>query len=686
MKKLGKLLLNPWCALITLGLLLSLRITDTPFVESVRLRYFDTLITTKAPIENNVYTVDIDDAALEKLGQWPLPRGEYAQIIHDIYQRNAGLVVLNVLMPEPDRMREDSELAAVMKRYPVLLVSSLGEKNRNTPRETGAAILNSEYQNQILSYPGITSNIMFLEKSAVGVGTINTLPEIDGVVRRIPLLARVGDTLYPSLSMEVIRVAAGDENFQVKLFPGGVEKMRIPAFGPIVTDQLSRVWIDWSQQHQKVSVTQLPKDFGGAIVIVGATAAGIANPVPTAAGAVWPHHVQASVIGTLANGVNIQRPDYADGVEILAAALAGVLLLLLSRWVYVGLATMLTLIAAGIWGSRYLFDQYLWLFDSTFFVVAVVLVGLHCYGVKFVYEFLQKMQIKKQFGGYVSPVIVERLQKNPELIKLGGENRELSIIMTDMRNFTALGESYGDRVEEFTATMNRYMTAIADPIMKNQGCLIKFIGDASLHVHGAPLDDHKHAVSAVKTALDMLKAVEQFNQELIAEGRPPVGMGVGVNTGVTLIGNIGAKTRFGYDVLGDSVSLAARLEGQSKPYGVKIVIGPTTAEQAKDEFFLIKLDNIAVKGKKVGVDIYTVVDELNTAPKDYWTAREEHNRMLEYYCQQKWASATAKIAALRGCFDGQLDHYYDMMLNRITELEQANLPPDWDCVYRASSK
>lgn len=681
-----KILLSPWTALITLSLMLLIRVSDPALVESIRLRYFDTLILSKPAQPNNIWTVNIDEQALNQRGQWPLPRAEWSKIIPDLYARNAGLVILNVLMADADRMHQDAVLAATLKKYPVILINTTGDQNKNVARNPGAAIINSEHQDQIIQYPGIIANVPVLENAAVGVGTVNTLPELDGVTRRMPLVASVQGELYPSLALETLRVLAGDSNFQIKLQPGGVEKLRVPQFGTISTDNLSRIWIDWSQQNRTTTLDQLPADFQGAVVIVGVTAAGVANPVATAQGAVWPQDLQSSVIGTLVNGVTIERPDYADGAEIMLIALCGVLLILLTRWTYIGLAATVILAVVGAAGSHWLYQQHLWLFDATAFEVTMVLVALHAYGVKFVSEFLQKQQIKRQFGGYVSPVIVERLQQNPELIRLGGESRELSIVMTDMRNFTALGESYGDQVEEFTNTMNGYMTAISEPIMQNQGCLIKFIGDASLHVHGAPLDDADHAINAVQTALDMLKAVEQFNQQLAAQGRPPVGMGVGINTGITLIGNIGSRARFGYDVLGDSVSLAARLEGQSKPYGVKIVIGPVTAAQAASKFFLIKLDDIAVKGKKQGVEIFTVVDTQQSASRNHEIALDSHNQMLKYYSEQKWSSAEARIAALRGSFNGQLDSYYDMMLNRITDLRKSDLPADWDGIYRSNTK
>jgi adenylate cyclase len=667
-----KLLLSPWTALLTLTLVIGIRIADPTFVESVRLRYFDTLITSKAPTDNNIYSVNIDEASLDKYGQWPLPRVNYAEIIEDLYRRNAGIVVLNVLMAERDRTGGDRDLAAVLKHYPVILPSVPSDKTKNAPRVPGSAVLGPEWLDQIVQYPGLIANVPQLENSAAGVGIVNTLPEVDGVNRRLPLIVSVDGKLYPSIALETLRVAAGDSTFQVKLVEGGVEKMRIPKFGPVTTDNLGRVWIDWSQQNKQVSLTNLPKDFGGAIVIVGPTAAGIGNPVPTSKGAVWPHDVQAAVIATMANGVVIQRPDWADGAEILALVVAGIVLLFLTRWTYVGLLSGVGIVVISILGSRLLFSNYLFLFDATMVAGGIILVMLHAYGIKFVSEFLQKQQIKKQFGSYVNPTIVERLQKNPEFIKLGGERKELSIVMTDLRGFTTLGESFGDDVEGLTQIMNDYMTALSIPVLANDGTLIKFIGDASLHVHGAPLDDEHHARTAVKTALAMIKAIEDFNVELTASGRPPVGMGAGVNTGETLIGNIGAKSKFGYDVLGDSVSTAARLEGQTKSYGVLLIIGPKTAELVKDDFPVVWLDNIAVKGKTIGLDIYAIGK----------TVGYKHEEYKKEYLRGNWTKALKWAKELAVDPEVEIQHYYEKMIDRLVE----GVPANWDGTYHATSK
>ena len=666
-----KLLLSPWTALLTLALVLCIRVADPAFVESVRLRYFDTLITSKAPTDNNIVTVDIDEAGLDKYGQWPLPRSEYAKIIKDLYDRGAGLVVLNVIMADSDRTGGDGNLAAALKKYPVVLVNVPSDKDKNTPRNPGSAVMGPEWMENIVNYPGVIANVPVLENAAAGIGTVNTMPEVDGVNRRIPLVVASNDKLYPSLSMEVLRVAAGDSTFQVKLNEWGVEKMRIPKFGPIATDELGRIWIDWSQKSHAYSITKLPDDFKGAVVLVGPTAAGISNPLPTSIGAVYPNVAQAAVLGTMFNNVTIQRPDYADGLEIVAILAAGWLLLFLTRWTYVGLASVVVLVVGGVVGSHYAFTNFLFLFDATAFTVGTVLVALHAYGVKFVSEFLQKQQIKKQFGSYVNPTIVERLQQHPELIKLGGEKKMLSVVMTDMRNFTALGESYGEAgVEDFTKVMNSYMTALSIPVLKNDGTLIKFIGDASLHIHGAPIDDPDHARRAVQTALEMIEAVKGFNTELAALGKPPVGMGAGVNTGEIVVGNIGAKSKFGYDVLGDPVSLAARLESQTKGYGVLMIISENTARLVKDHFPLWELDNIAVKGKKEPVRIFAIHDET-----------EQHRQFIELYYAGEWKKALTLIPL---CINAtpDMDKYYHAMEERL----RGGCPKDWNGYYVATSK
>ena len=403
---LKKILLSPWTALLTLVLVVGIRVADPTFVENVRLKYFDELITSKAPTENNIYTVNIDEDTITKYGQYPFPRDVYAKIIEDLYKRNAGLVVFNVLLSEPDRFGKDHVLAETMNKFPVILPNTPENKNKNTPRNPSTAVIKNEYANQITQYAGILANIPTLESRAAGTGTIHTDPENDNVVRRMPLVIAVDGVVYPSIAMEALRVAAGDSTTQIKLNENGVEKMRIPKFGPITTDDKGRVWIDWSQQSKSVSAADLPKDFAGAVVIVGVAATGLGNPVPTPVQGTWPQDVQAAVLGTMFNGVTIQRPDYADGAEILALIGFGLLLIFLSRWTYVGICATVVIVGAVVPGTMYAFTNWLILSDATAISFGLILVALHTYGVKFVSEFLQKQAIKKQFAGYCSKEVV----------------------------------------------------------------------------------------------------------------------------------------------------------------------------------------------------------------------------------------------------------------------------------------
>jgi adenylate cyclase len=679
---LKKILTSPWTALLTLALVVGIRIADPTFVESVRLRYFDTLIVNKDPTFNNIVTVNLDEATLDKYGQWPLPRAEYAKIVKNLYDRGAGLVVLNVLMAEPDRTGGDAVLAYALKNYPVILGSVPSQKTKNHPRNPGSAVLGPEFLDQIVEYPGLIANVSVLENSASGIGIVNTLPEVDGVNRRMPLIVTVDGKLYPSMSMETLRVAAGDSTFQVKLFEGGVEKMRIPKFGPVSTDTLGRVWIDWSQQNRSFSLTSLPKDLEGAIVIVGPTAAGIGNPLPTSKGAVWPHDVQAAVIGTMMNGVTIQRPDWADGAEILALVVAGIALLFLTRWVYVGLASGVIALGVLFPLSQYLYTTNLWLFDITALGGGIVLVLLHAYGVKFVSEFLQKQAIKKQFAGYCSKEVVELLQKDPDLIKRG-VRKDVSVMFSDLRGFTPIGEHYGDDVAGLGKYMNGYMDAISQPMLDNKGMVIKYVGDASMHIHGAPIEDPNHARTIVKVGLEMLDRVDEYTKLMEAQGLPPAAMGWGCNTGIGFIGEMGSTERHSYDILGDMVSTAARLEARCKAYGVLCIIGAETYNRTKDDFFYLLLDNLQPKGKTVADLIYTA---LRTRGVDYSKDKAQHEEMHALYKAKKFDEAAAMCKKLKGNFGGQMDKYYKIWIERCDFMKQQDLGPNWNGEFIAHEK
>ena len=339
-----------------------------------------------------------------------------------------------------------------------------------------------------------------------------------------------------------------------------------------------------------------------------------------------------------------------------------------------------------MYASYYLFQTQNLLVDGFIPASFLVVIGLLRYIVKFLDEFLQKQAIKKQFAGYASPTVVKLLQENPDMVKKGVK-KPVSIVFSDLRGFTPLGESFGDDVQGLTRIMNGYMDAITQPVLDSNGMIIKYIGDASMHIHNAPIDDERHAHTAVQCGLDMLKAVEKFNEEVILpEGRPPVGMGAGINSGLGYVGEMGSTQRHSYDVLGDSVSTAARIESKCKEYGCVLLVGEPTYEATRDDFFYLKIDDLQVKGKSVGLSIYTVLPDPGMALPQYEQSREIHDLMHKHYREQDFTRAGEICTLLKGKFDGQMDGYYDMWMERCAYMQTQDLPKDWNGVFIASSK
>jgi len=340
---------------------------------------------------------------------------------------------------------------------------------------------------------------------------------------------------------------------------------------------------------------------------------------------------------------------------------------------------MFFFVIASIYGTIYFFGKNQ-LVDVTWILVTIMFVGLHSIFNRFILEFFEKQKIKKQFAGYASPTVVKMLQENPSLIK-DGMKKTVSICFSDLRGFTPLGESFGDDVKGLTKLMNQYMDAITEPVLDAKGMIIKYIGDASMHIHNAPIDDPHHAKSAVQTGLNMLKAVEKFNVTLQRHDKPTVGMGAGINTGLGYLGEMGSTRRHSYDVLGDSVSTAARIESKCKEYGCVLLVGENTYNQTKDDFFYLKVDDLAVKGKSVGIRIYTVIDSHCDTE-----SQENHKLMHSHYTTQNFDKCIRMCQNLKGEFGGQLDKYYDMWIERCEYMKTQKLPKDWNGVFIATTK
>jgi adenylate cyclase len=679
-QKTKKVLLSPWLALITFAVLLTVKLANPYLVESTRLKFYDYLMLGSPTQSEQIVTVNIGEKAIEKYGQWPFPREVHAQIIGDIYGSGAVLVGSTILMPEPDRMGTDGVLADTLNKYPVVLsqtVSDSCSRASATIRRTGVAVIGDGEATEFLpQYPCVLSNVSVLQEAAAGVGITSTLPEPDGVVRRVPLLSQSSGEYYPAFALEMLRVAAGDSSYQAKINQTGVEALRIPSFETIKTDEYGRTFINPNYQFPSYEIGADPLPvLSGKIVIVGVTAAGISNPVATPSGAQHPHQLQASILETLINGDSVSVPNWsaiADLAAFLGLALA---LIILSRFKF-SIIYIAVILGGYFYLPVYLFASKGILFDVTFNIFAIALIYIHIFTAKYISEYLQKQQIKKQFGTYLSPDLVAQLQRQPELLTLGGDSRELSIMFTDVRGFTTISEHYGEDVQGLTKIMNRYMTVMTRAILENKGTLDKYIGDAQMAFWNAPLDNNKHALDAVRTAFQMLKDLETFNDEIKGEGVPAFGMGLGINTATVVVGNMGSTQRFDYTCLGDGVNLAARLEGQSKPYGVKLVLGPQTAELVGDVYQVVELDLIAVKGKTEPARIYTAFPFFDAA------GELQHKKFLGFYRSGNWEVAKKFASDLKKCWQGELVNYYDMMLERM----EGEPPANFDGVYRATSK
>ena len=678
-QKTKKVLLSPWLALITFAVLLTVKLANPYLVESTRLKFYDYLMLGSPTQSEQIVTVNIGEKAIEKYGQWPFPREVHAQIISDIYSRGATLVGSTILMPESDRMGTDRVLADTLNQYPVVLsqtVSDSCSRASATIRKTGVAVVGDGEATEFLpQYPCVLSNISSLQEAAVGVGITSTLPETDGVVRRVPLLAQSSGEYYPAFALEMLRVAAGDPSYQAKINQTGVEALRIPSFETIKTDEYGRTFINPNYVFPSVELgSDIPR-LDGKIVILGVTAAGIANPVATPSGAQHPHVLQASILETLINGDSVSIPVWSQLADLAAFLGLALALIILSRFKF-SIIYIAVILGGYFYLPVYLFASKGILFDVTFNIFAIALIYIHIFTAKYISEYLQKQQIKKQFGTYLSPDLVAQLQRQPELLTLGGDSRELSIMFTDVRGFTTISEHYGEDVQGLTKIMNRYMTVMTRAILENKGTLDKYIGDAQMAFWNAPLDNNKHALDAVRTAFQMLKDLETFNDEIKGEGVPAFGMGLGINTATVVVGNMGSTQRFDYTCLGDGVNLAARLEGQSKPYGVKLVLGPQTAELVGDVYQVVELDLIAVKGKTEPARIYTAFPFFDAA------GELQHKKFLGFYRSGNWEVAKKFASDLKKCWQGELVNYYDMMLERM----EGEPPANFDGVYRATAK
>jgi len=624
-------------AFITAFIMIALHYNDGSVVQTARLKAFDLIQQTDEPIiSQDIAVVTIDEAAIEKYGQWPWKRDVLADIVWKLREAGAGIIVMPMLFSEPDRLGGDLALAEALVDNGVVIAQTgtTSGVSRNAVSRGVAKI--GDPLPFMFEWPGMLGPIPLLGEKADGVGVLNTFPEIDGVVRRVPLLMRVLNETYPAIAVEVIRVATAAPSYQVKANQGGIEAVRVPGYPTVKTDPNAQIWLRWNKKFETVSVAT--DDFSiveGKTVIIGVTAEGIGGLIASPTGPQYNYLPAAVTLQTVVDGDQIERPYWALLAELSATVILGIALVLLARFAPYWLVGIKIIAWSGllVYGAYYAWTNYLYLLDVTMPLATVILVGLHAVFNRFVAEYFEKQKIKKQFEGYASPAVVKILQENPSLIK-EGTSKQISIVFSDLRGFTPLGESFGDDVKGLTKIMNGYMDSITQPVLDADGMIIKYIGDASMHIHNAPIDDAEHPKTAVRVGLEMLRAVEKFNEDIVVpQGRPPVGMGAGINSGLGYLGEMGSTKRHSYDVLGDAVSTAARIESKCKEYGCLLLVGGDTVKHCEDDFFFLQIDKLVAKGKTDAVDIYTVLDRTKS---HYAASRRRHDGMHKMYRDRRW--------------------------------------------------
>ena len=588
-------------ALVVLALFSALRVFDPWPVETVRLKAFDALFFLGDPVTSeHLATYDIDEDALAEKGQWPWPRQDLAKLNEELLAAGATAVVYTVLFPEADRFGGDQEFAESMRRLPTFLsAAATTDTTRQEGWHIGVATMGPVME-RALEYPGILPNVPILQESAAGTGVVNTAPEVDGLVRRVPMLVRVGDALYPALGLDVLRGLAGDFSYQAKAGEAGIQAVRVPSFKTVQTDSVGRVWINWN--------TEIPTEIEGRVVLVGVTAAGITPLVPTPKGLMHPHRIQGALFETLLQGTAPIRPDWALAAELLAILVLGACIAVISQrfpvpWVSI---TVLGLSAATAGASVLAYTRLNFLIDAAFPVLTLLGVGGTGIAQRMIAEYRLKLQIRGQFGTYVSPDLVKQLENDPSLLRLGGETKTMTFLFCDIVGFTPISEKLQEDPQKLVGLINRLLTQLTDCVLSHGGTVDKFMGDCIMAFWGAPMDCEDHAQRAMLASKDMLMLLDDLNSQLDAEDLPHLNVGVGINTGPCVVGNMGSEARFDYSVLGDAVNTASRLEGQTRNYDDWILIGENTAAIEPD--WVQYVDAIRVKGKSEPLNVYTLKD------------------------------------------------------------------------------
>jgi len=714
---------------------IALRIWDPPTLQNLRLRNFDFYQVLKPRVsaanQRPVVIVDIDEASLRALGQWPWPRTLIAELVQKLQQAGTVVTAFDIMFFEPDRMspasvaqslpqideatREkmktltsnDEVLAAVMANSRVVLGQAAVITPTVQPPETSGLVFKGDPNPKLFTFEGLLRNIPVLENAAAGRGNLTLVPERDGVVRRVPVLVDAGGQRIPALTLDMLRVATGAGALIVVAEPGiGIQQVVIQQ-GPVIipTDTSGRFWINFAPHDRARFVSAkdviegtFPADrFQGRVVIVGTSAAGLLDLKATPVEVDMPGvEVHAQILENIFTKSFLSRPWYSDLTEILTTAVVGFIFVVLAP--IVGAMTMLgfglftaAAMAATAW---YFFSQQGILFDLTFPLIAIFATFATLLFINYFREQADRRRIRGAFSQYISPTLVEQLANSPKKLVLGGEVRNMTILFSDVRGFTTISETFKNNPQGLTQLMNRLLTPLTNSIIERKGTIDKYIGDAIMAFWNAPLDDGDHEAHACAAALDMLRRIDDLNHEREAEalldGVPffPMNIGLGINTGTCVVGNMGSDLRFDYSVLGDPVNLASRLEGRSKEYGTPIIIGAKTAEKVNGNFAALQIDLITVKGKTEPESVYALLGDKEVSESQaFKTTAALMQEMLACYRNRDWTGAEQALERARLAPEHfSLDAVYDMYHERIHTFRSAPPPETWDGVYAFEKK
>ena len=631
-----------WMVIIFAVVLLGVRIDNSDPVKTLRYKTWDYFqqIQPRANISDRVVVVNITESDLKKYGQWPWPRHILALLHANLTDSGAVLVNYNVLFAEPDRMggkeylksfpmteevREqlgafltdtDSVFAYAIKesKNVVLMMSVKSDKDQILPTTT-PIIQKGEVLPWLYEYNGIVPPLTQLTVGAKGLGVNVTSPEPDAVVRKMPVLIRVGEKIYPSMLLENIRLVNRSKRIKVIAKQHGIDEILVSKKAGIPVNHNAEMYINYAdpEKYTQLSVEQVfstehADKIKGRIVILGMDAAGLSVLKYTPHGLTTDQMITAQALDTTMTGDYLYRIPKADTYEIVFMGLLGLLLIILIPRLSVLFSVPLLLFVLG--GISYAsFSAYAnkgFLVDPSFAILYIFLIWSHSTYNNFATQSRLRQQIKKQFEHYLDPSMVKKLQKDPSLLKLGGEKRDMTFLFCDIRGFTPISEKYKGNPEGLTKLINRFLTRMTDVIIANGGTIDKFMGDCIMAFWNAPIEDPDHEQHAVQAAIDMQDELLKLNVQLAAEGLPTIAIGIGVNTGEALVGNMGSNQRFDYSVIGDAVNLAARLESSSKTLGKTLVVGEDTVKTAKQKYYFDYIDQITVKGKTEEIKVYTV--------------------------------------------------------------------------------